>query len=270
MATAGIPNLGPANIASLESEETITPANDDLVPVIDVSDSNKLKTSTVANVGGGGSGDVTGPASSTDNAIARFDGTGGKTLQNGSATVDDNGSVNVPTGQAYKINNTALAYTDITNSVGSSSTISDNVLLKGDGGTRGAQATGTTVDDSNNVTAVNNLTVNAFMGCDAEYDNGNSGSTKTIDWNNGNYQKVTMTDDCTFTFTAPTGKVGTMRLKLIQDGTGEHAATLPATVRSGGGFALNTSNSDANEIDSIKMDWDGTNYDIFALDYDIK
>src|SRR5688572_23853357 len=28
-----------------------------------------------------GSGDVTGPGSSTDNAIARFDGTGGKTLQ---------------------------------------------------------------------------------------------------------------------------------------------------------------------------------------------
>jgi len=111
---------------------------------------------------------------------------------------------------------------------------------------------------------------NKFMGCDAEYDNSNSGSSKTIDWNNGNYQKVTMTDDCTFTFTAPTGKVGTMRLKLIQDGTGGHAATLPATVRSGGGFTLNTTNSDPNETDSIKMDWDGTNYDIFALDYDIK
>jgi hypothetical protein len=40
-----------------------------------------------------GSGDVVGPASSTDNAIARFDGTGGKTLQNTPAEIDDSGNV---------------------------------------------------------------------------------------------------------------------------------------------------------------------------------
>jgi hypothetical protein len=40
---------------------------------------------------GGGSGDVTGPASSTDNAVPRFDGTGGKTLQASSFLVDDSG-----------------------------------------------------------------------------------------------------------------------------------------------------------------------------------
>jgi hypothetical protein len=36
-----------------------------------------------------GGGDVTGPASSTDHAIARFDGTGGKTLLNSGITIDD-------------------------------------------------------------------------------------------------------------------------------------------------------------------------------------
>lgn len=36
-----------------------------------------------------GSGDVSGPGSSTDNAIARFDGTGGKTLQNSAVTIAD-------------------------------------------------------------------------------------------------------------------------------------------------------------------------------------
>ncbi len=40
-----------------------------------------------------GAGDASGPASSTDNAIARFDGTGGKTLQNGAATVSDDGVI---------------------------------------------------------------------------------------------------------------------------------------------------------------------------------
>jgi hypothetical protein len=60
-----------------------------------------------------GAGDTTGPASSTDNAVSRFDGVGGKTLQNSLTTIDDNGSVNIPTGQKYKIANTALAYGDV-------------------------------------------------------------------------------------------------------------------------------------------------------------
>lgn len=40
-----------------------------------------------------GSGDVTGPASSTDNAVARFDGTGGKTIQNSGVTISDTDAV---------------------------------------------------------------------------------------------------------------------------------------------------------------------------------
>lgn len=40
-----------------------------------------------------GIGDTTGPGSSTDNAIARFDGTGGKTLQNSGITIDDSDNV---------------------------------------------------------------------------------------------------------------------------------------------------------------------------------
>lgn len=43
-------------------------------------------------VGGGGSGDVTGPASSTDNALSRFDGTTGKTIQNSTVTLNDDGN----------------------------------------------------------------------------------------------------------------------------------------------------------------------------------
>lgn len=37
----------------------------------------------------GGSGDVVGPSSSTDNAIVRFNGTTGKLVQNSAATIDD-------------------------------------------------------------------------------------------------------------------------------------------------------------------------------------
>jgi hypothetical protein len=37
--------------------------------------------------------DVIGPASSTDNAIARFDGPGGKTIQDSAVTIDDSGNI---------------------------------------------------------------------------------------------------------------------------------------------------------------------------------
>lgn len=55
---------------------------------------SKNASGTVIAVGGsGGSGDVVGPASATDNALARYDGTTGKLIQNGVVTQDDNGTL---------------------------------------------------------------------------------------------------------------------------------------------------------------------------------
>lgn len=51
-----------------------------------------------------GTGDVVGPATNTDNAIARFDGADSKTIQNSLVIVDDSGGINIPTGQTYNIN----------------------------------------------------------------------------------------------------------------------------------------------------------------------
>ncbi len=60
-------------------------------------------------------------ASSTDNAVMRWDGTSGDTPQDSLITVDDNGSINIPDGQTYKINGSAhahaeseITFTDIT------------------------------------------------------------------------------------------------------------------------------------------------------------
>ncbi len=55
---------------------------------------NRLQAAFI-EFGGGGSGDVTGPASSTDNALVRFDGTTGKLIQNSSATLSDAGALSV-------------------------------------------------------------------------------------------------------------------------------------------------------------------------------
>jgi hypothetical protein len=50
--------------------------------------------------GGGGAGDVVGAASSTDNAVVRFDGTTGKLVQNSVVTVADDGAMAIRCGQA--------------------------------------------------------------------------------------------------------------------------------------------------------------------------
>ena len=55
---------------------------------------SKNASGTVVQLGGGsGSGDVVGPSSATDNALARFDGTTGKLIQNGTVTQDDDGNI---------------------------------------------------------------------------------------------------------------------------------------------------------------------------------
>ena len=48
---------------------------------------------TITSTGGSGGGDVSGPASATDNAVVRFDGTTGKIIQNSSFVVNDSGEV---------------------------------------------------------------------------------------------------------------------------------------------------------------------------------
>ena len=57
-----------------------------------------------------------------------------------------------------------------------------------------------------------------------EFDNGNSGTAVTIDWNNGRHQKLTLTDDCAITFTDPQF-VGRYDVRIIQGNGGEHNIT---------------------------------------------
>jgi hypothetical protein len=52
-----------------------------------------LAGTTLNASAGGGGGDVTGPVSSTDNAVTRFDGTTGDIIQNSAVTIDDSGNI---------------------------------------------------------------------------------------------------------------------------------------------------------------------------------
>ena len=69
--------------------------------------------------------------------------------------------------------------------------------------------------------------------------NATSGSTDTIDLEDGNVHNVTLTANCTFTFSNPpaSGTSGTFTLFLNQDGTGSRTATWPGSVKWAGGTA---------------------------------
>jgi len=67
----------------------------------------------------------------------------------------------------------------------------------------------------------------------------NTSTTYTIDLENGNTFELTLTGNCTYTFSNPpaTGTMGSFTLKQIQDGTGSRTVTWPTSVDWAGGSA---------------------------------
>jgi hypothetical protein len=75
-----------------------------------ISTSGTYPNFTITNTSPSLGGDVVGPASATDNAVARYDTTTGKLLQNSLVIIDDTGSVtgvNALTAQSLTVNNNA-------------------------------------------------------------------------------------------------------------------------------------------------------------------
>lgn len=179
-------------------------ANADSVWQVTTDDPITVDTTTLTFTSvGGGSGDVVGPASATDNAIARFDTTTGKLIQN----------------------------------------------------------SGVTINDTDQVAAMETATFKP------EHDNGNQGASWTLNWNNGQKQRVTLTaSTTTLTITAPPGP-GNFLLKVIQGGVGNFGITWPAGVLWPNGNAPNFTNASGSE-DIVTFYYDGTNYyGVATLDF---
>lgn len=90
-----------------------------------------------------------------------------------------------------------------------------------------------------------------------EIDDGNSGSSDTIDWNEGSFHKSTLTANCTYTFIAP-NHVGVLVLRVIQDST-PRTITWPSTVLWPGNIDPILSQTNGS-IDLFTFFWNGTNY----------
>ncbi len=88
----------------------------------------------------------------------------------------------------------------------------------------------------------------------AELDNGNSGLLATINWRNNQKQAITLSANCTITFTAPLG-VGNFMLRAINFGA--FTPTWPATVLWSGGTEPTWT---ASGTDIIGFYYNGTNY----------
>ncbi len=83
------------------------------------------------------------------------------------------------------------------------------------------------------------------------------GATIAIDWNNGNYQKVTLGGNRTFTFANPIAGARYL-LEIVQDATGSRTLTWPTIKWAGGSLpALSTA---AGYVDMIALSYDGANY----------
>ena len=116
----------------------------------------------------------------------------------------------------------------------------------------GGTMTGDIDANNNDIIDVKTVTFNG------EYDNGNSGSADTIDFNNAQNQKSLMTDNCTYTFTPPTSGDTTIKLKLVQDATGNRVPTWPSNINWAGGEP--TWSTAANAVDIATIYYDGTEY----------
>ena len=103
-----------------------------------------------------------------------------------------------------------------------------------------------------------------------EYEIGNSGAAKEINWLNGNNQKITLTDDCTVTMLPIPNGVSRLQLKVIQ-GLSVHEAggnniVFPDNVIFPAG-SFDFTSATQGQICIVTLYYDGTHYVAMPLPY---
>lgn len=109
---------------------------------------------------------------------------------------------------------------------------------------------GGTLDHNNErATEVNTVEFNGL------YDNGSSGATPTIDWQNGNYQKIATDENTLFTFSNPF--VGTITIVITYGGAHTVGFDAGYTIHEEGGTELSFTET-SSAVDILKVMYLGT------------
>lgn len=210
-------------------------------------------------------GDVTGPSSAVSGNIPIFNGISGKEITDGYGVSTVIATPGVDTKLA-----TEKAVRDAVSAAGggdfstSTSSVTDGhiIVFDGTGGKTGksssvaVSAVMQNLSEDTSPQLGGDLDTNGKPIIHTLYDNGSSGTAKTIDWGNGNHQKISMTANCTYTFTAP-AKPTVMSLRISY--TGAYDVTFPATVLWSGSTAP-TLTKTTGRVDILTFVYDGTNY----------
>lgn len=124
--------------------------------------------------------------------------------------------------------------------------------------------TGTnSIGNSSVIESTYEVKINKAATLKAEYNNGSKSTSFTVDWRNGNKQKVTLTGSgltCSLTDLSSSAAASGLTLKIIQDATGNRTITSwDSAIKWAGGQAPVLSTG-ANKVDIATFYWDGTYY----------
>jgi len=150
--------------------------------------------------------------------------------------------------------------------VTAASSITDNAVVVGDGGSKGVQGRGVTIDDSDNIDNVKSI------GFDSEYNNGDSGSAFTLTLSNGQHQKVNLTSaSVTMTISVTGASEGSYHLKITR-GTASNAisAITYADDVYGQGGEMPDQSTSTDAFDTWVLTLRGTDVEIALAQYDMQ
>lgn len=101
-----------------------------------------------------------------------------------------------------------------------------------------------------------NPVINNYARFNGEFNAGNSGTTVTLNFANGQKQRLTLTDNATITLSFP--GVGNYQVILVQDATGSRACTLSGVSYWVGAASQPSINTTANARTLVSLYWDGS------------
>ena len=213
----------------------------------------------------GADGTMSGPGSSTDNAVARFNGTDGQTVQNSGVTLDDSNHLSFPDDAKAQFggSNDLQIYHDASHSyindagTGNLKIASSQIDLLG--GTDAGETMATFVDDgavtlyhdntAKIATSATGVSITGTLVATTDTDTSNTGSV-TLDFAANQNFVLTFTGNVTLAnpSTEQVGQAGV--IVCIQDGTGSRTLSLGTDYETAGGAGITLSTA-ASAVDVI-------------------